>query len=118
MKSLILAEKPSVGKEIGRVLNCSNRKKNYWEGGRYVVTWAMGHLIELAEPVHEGAPGLLHGRNEALDGWPVRFGFGAFCGKGHRCQRDSGDQESGCRPCRLSEGRREIQIGHVLMVLF
>ena len=50
MKSLILAEKPSVGKEIGRVLKCADRKKSYWEGSRYVVTWAMGHLIELAEP--------------------------------------------------------------------
>ena len=50
MKSLVLAEKPSVGKELGRVLNCTNRQKSYWEGGGYVVTWAMGHLIELAEP--------------------------------------------------------------------
>ncbi len=50
MKSLILAEKPSVGKEIGRVLECSDRKKSYWEGNRYVVTWAMGHLVELSEP--------------------------------------------------------------------
>ena len=50
MKSLILAEKPSVGKEIGRVLKCTNRQKSYWEGHDYIVTWAMGHLVELAEP--------------------------------------------------------------------
>ena len=50
MKSLVLAEKPSVGKEIGRVLGCNKRQKTHWEDGRYVVTWAMGHLIELAEP--------------------------------------------------------------------
>lgn len=50
MKSLILAEKPSVGKEIGRVLNCTKKQKSFWEGADYVVTWAMGHLVELAEP--------------------------------------------------------------------
>ncbi|MBT3274375.1 MAG: DNA topoisomerase III [Spirochaetales bacterium] len=50
MKSLVLAEKPSVGKEIGRVLECSNRQKSHWENSSYIVTWAMGHLVELAEP--------------------------------------------------------------------
>jgi len=50
MKTLVLAEKPSVGKEIARVLNCGNRQKSYCEGKEYIVTWAMGHLVELAEP--------------------------------------------------------------------
>ena len=50
MKSLILAEKPSVGKELARVLNCTNKHKNFIEGSEYVVTWALGHLVTLAEP--------------------------------------------------------------------
>ncbi len=50
MKSLVLAEKPSVGKEIARVLGCHQKHKQYMEGPNYVVTWAMGHLITLAEP--------------------------------------------------------------------
>lgn len=50
MKSLVLAEKPSVAKEIARVLQCTGKHKGFLEGPRYVVTWALGHLVTLAEP--------------------------------------------------------------------
>ncbi|KJB86466.1 hypothetical protein AZ66_18570, partial [Paenibacillus sp. E194] len=50
MKSLVLAEKPSVGREIARVLGCRTSHKQYFEGPDYVVTWALGHLVGLAEP--------------------------------------------------------------------
>ncbi|MGS0763507.1 DNA topoisomerase III [Syntrophomonas curvata] len=50
MKSLILAEKPSVGREIARVLDCRHKGKGCLEGPNYVVTWALGHLVTLAEP--------------------------------------------------------------------
>lgn len=50
MKSLVLAEKPSVAKEIARVLGCQQKHKHYMEGPGYVVTWALGHLVTLAEP--------------------------------------------------------------------
>jgi len=50
MKTLVLAEKPSVGRELGRVLGCSRKTKTFMEGDGYIVTWAMGHLIELADP--------------------------------------------------------------------
>lgn len=50
MKSLVLAEKPSVAREIARVLGCTNKNKSYIEGPKYVVTWALGHLVTLAEP--------------------------------------------------------------------
>lgn len=50
MKSLVLAEKPSVAKEIARVLGCGQKHKSYMEGPKYVVTWALGHLVTLAEP--------------------------------------------------------------------
>lgn len=50
MKSLVLAEKPSVAKEIARVLGCGQKHKGYSEGPKYVVTWALGHLVTLSEP--------------------------------------------------------------------
>ncbi len=49
-KSLVLAEKPSVGRELGRVLGCKKGGEGYLEGDRYVVTWALGHLVTLADP--------------------------------------------------------------------
>lgn len=50
MKFLVLAEKPSVAKEIARVLGATTKQKSWFEGPKYVVTWALGHLVELAEP--------------------------------------------------------------------
>lgn len=49
-KSLVLAEKPSVGRELARVLGCRRGGEGYLEGERYVVTWALGHLVTLADP--------------------------------------------------------------------
>lgn len=48
-KSLVLAEKPSVGREIARVLGCK-KNDSWFENERYVVTWALGHLVTLADP--------------------------------------------------------------------
>lgn len=50
MKTLVLAEKPSVAKELARVLGSTQKQKAYYEGPKYVVTWALGHLVTLAEP--------------------------------------------------------------------
>ena len=50
MKSLVIAEKPSVGRDIARVLNCTKGGNGFLEGEKYVVTWALGHLVELAPP--------------------------------------------------------------------
>ncbi len=44
---LILAEKPSVAKNIADALNIKSKKDGYFEGERYVITWAFGHLVEL-----------------------------------------------------------------------
>lgn len=49
-KTFVLAEKPSVGRELGRVLGCPIKKDGYMEGKQYVVSWALGHLVELADP--------------------------------------------------------------------
>lgn len=50
MKSLIIAEKPSVARDIARVLHCSQKLNGALEGSRYIVTWALGHLVTLADP--------------------------------------------------------------------
>ena len=50
MKSLVIAEKPSVARDIARVLHCSQKGNGTLEGKDYVVTWALGHLVTLADP--------------------------------------------------------------------
>lgn len=49
-KSLVLAEKPSVARDIARVLKCDKKGNGYLEGSQYIVTWALGHLVTLADP--------------------------------------------------------------------
>ena len=51
----ILAEKPSVAQDIARVLGANARDKGYLQGNGYVITWAIGHLVSLAQP-HEIRP--------------------------------------------------------------
>lgn len=53
-KILVLAEKPSVGKELARVLGCHEKGQGCFTGPRYIVTWALGHLVTLADPEHYG----------------------------------------------------------------
>ncbi len=50
MKSLVIAEKPSVARDIARVLKCNKNIPGAIEGNQYVVTWALGHLVTLADP--------------------------------------------------------------------
>lgn len=50
MKKLVLCEKPSVGRDIARVLNCTKGGHGFLEGEKYIVTWALGHLVTLADP--------------------------------------------------------------------
>lgn len=49
-KILVLAEKPSVGRDLAKVLKCNQNKGAYIEGSKYVVTWALGHLVGLQDP--------------------------------------------------------------------
>ncbi|WP_097028015.1 DNA topoisomerase III [Clostridium peptidivorans] len=49
-KIVVLAEKPSVGRDLARVLNCNKKGNGYIEGAKYIVTWALGHLVTLADP--------------------------------------------------------------------
>ncbi len=49
-KSVVIAEKPSVARDIANVLNCRKKGNGYLEGDQYIVTWALGHLVTLADP--------------------------------------------------------------------
>lgn len=51
---LVIAEKPSVAKSIAEVLGATDRKNGYFEGNGYLVSWCIGHLIELAQPESYG----------------------------------------------------------------
>lgn len=50
MKKVVLAEKPSVARDIARVLKCNKKGNGFLEGDHYIVTWALGHLVTLADP--------------------------------------------------------------------
>lgn len=49
-KTIVLAEKPSVGRDLAKVLNCNQGGNGYLMGNKYIVTWALGHLVTLADP--------------------------------------------------------------------
>jgi DNA topoisomerase-3 len=70
----VLAEKPSVARDIARVLGAETKGKGYLQGNGYVVTWAIGHLVSLAEP-HQINPQWKQWRLETLpilpEEWPL-----------------------------------------------
>ncbi|WP_276611765.1 toprim domain-containing protein [Thiorhodococcus mannitoliphagus] len=54
MTTVVLAEKPSVARDLARVLGAGRKGEGYLEGNGYRVTWALGHLVHLAEPDEYG----------------------------------------------------------------
>ncbi|MCP5116549.1 MAG: hypothetical protein GY953_37450, partial [bacterium] len=70
----VVAEKPSVARDIARVLKASKQGKGYLHGNGYVITWAIGHLVALAQP-HEIRPEWRNWRLESLpmlpSSWPL-----------------------------------------------
>jgi DNA topoisomerase III len=70
----VVAEKPSVARDIARVLGADKRGQGYLQGNGYVVTWAIGHLVSLAEP-HQINPAWRQWRLETLpilpQQWPL-----------------------------------------------
>src|ERR1700741_5375985 len=70
----VLAEKPSVARDIARVLGANKRGEGYLSGNGYVVTWAIGHLVALPQP-HEIHPEWKKWRREQLpmlpEHWPL-----------------------------------------------
>ena len=73
----VVAEKPSVARDIARILNANKRGEGYLHGDGYIVTWAIGHLVALAQP-HEIRPEWRSWRRELLpmlpDSWPLVVG--------------------------------------------
>ncbi len=67
---VIIAEKPSVAREIAAIVGAKNRREGYIEGNGYVVTWAFGHLIQLAMPQQYGIEGF---KAENLPILPPKF---------------------------------------------
>ncbi|MBK5719539.1 topoisomerase C-terminal repeat-containing protein [Dysgonomonas sp. Marseille-P4677] len=59
MKIAIIAEKPSVAREIAAIVGANTKRDGYMEGNDYLVTWAFGHLVQLALPEHYGAKGFM-----------------------------------------------------------
>ncbi|MDP4127014.1 MAG: DNA topoisomerase III [Bacillota bacterium] len=49
-KTLVLTEKPSVGREVAKILNCNQKDNGCFRGPKYIVAWALGHLVTLADP--------------------------------------------------------------------
>ena len=50
MNTVVVAEKPSVGRDIARVLGATRAGDGCLMGNNYIVTWALGHLVSLQEP--------------------------------------------------------------------
>lgn len=72
MKALIIAEKPSVARDIARVLRCGKKLNGALEGEKYVVTWGLGHLVTLADP-EDYDPKYKEWKMEDLPMMPDRF---------------------------------------------
>ena len=64
----IIAEKPSVAREIARIVGATKREEGYFEGGDYAVTWAFGHLVQLAMPDGYGIRGFVRGNLPVIPG--------------------------------------------------
>src|SRR3981081_3138437 len=68
----VLAEKPSVARDIARVLGAAGKGDGYLHGNGYVVTWAIGHLAALAQP-HEIDPAWRQWRRDLLPMLPRQW---------------------------------------------
>jgi topB: DNA topoisomerase III len=66
----LIAEKPSVAKDIARIIGATQKNDGYLSGNGYMVTWAFGHLIQLAMPE---AYGVANFRRESLPILPPDF---------------------------------------------
>ena len=74
---VIIAEKPSVARDIAAIVGASNRREGYLEGIGYAVTWAFGHLIGLAMPQDYGITGFQAGNLPILPATLTAAAFAA-----------------------------------------
>src|SRR3954470_20918962 len=82
---VVIAEKPSVARELATFLGAGSRRDGYYEGRGYQVTWALGHLVTLKEP-QDYDPALKRWSLDALPFVPERFGLKLIEEKGARKQ--------------------------------
>ena len=82
---VVLAEKPSVARELAHCLGCTTRRDGYLEGSGYQVTWAFGHLVALKDP-EDYDPALKKWALETLPIIPDKFGLKASGDKQARHQ--------------------------------
>lgn len=78
---LCITEKPSVGRDIARILGANTRRDGYFEGNGYCVTWTFGHLCTLKEP-HDYAQAWRKWSLSMLPMIPQRFGIKLIADKG------------------------------------
>lgn len=78
---LCIAEKPSVARDIAKVLGATSSRDGYMEGNGYFVTWTFGHLCTLKEP-HDYDPGLKYWDLRTLPILPERFGIKLLTNRG------------------------------------
>ena len=82
---LVLAEKPSVARDLAQVLGATRKTQGYLEGNDWAVTWALGHLVELREP-HEYNPAWRQWRVDTLPMIPEAFALRPRGDKGAKDQ--------------------------------
>ena len=102
---LCITEKPSVGRDIARILGANIQRPGYYEGNGYCVTWTFGHLCELKEPAdytpHWKSWGL-----SCLPMIPDKFGIKLKDDRGRRTDTTLGNAESRLREtCEASLGK-------------
>ena len=106
MKTLVIAEKPSVGRDIARVLQCTRNSQGALEGEKYIVTWALGHLVTLADP--EGYDAKYKSwRIEDLPMMPQHFKLVVITQTISDCEESAAAQRRGdnCHCNRCRQGR-------------
>lgn len=88
-KKVIIAEKPSVAKNIAEALNIKLRKDGYLEGQDYIVSWAFGHLLQLYD-AKDYDPNMASWRMEKFPFIPQSFKYKVKSASGDRTKKDSG----------------------------
>jgi DNA topoisomerase-3 len=91
MKKVIIAEKPSVAKNIADAFNIRGRKDGYFEGDQYLITWAFGHLLQLYD-ARDYDENMRYWRLEKFPFIPEKFEYKVKCGREDRNAADKGAQ--------------------------
>ncbi|MGH4118680.1 DNA topoisomerase [Clostridium sp.] len=92
MKKVIIAEKPSVGKNIAEALNVKVRKDGYLEGEDYIITWAFGHLLQLFD-AKDYDINMKSWRLEKFPYIPEKFQYKVKCDSANRTAVDKGAEK-------------------------